>query len=335
MSELQLVDRYARVYIQAAINQGYDLTTIFERSGLASKALVRDTFDLADMLKLSRHVKLLLQDEFCGLTKSGCRVGAIELMVDIAASGATLKEALEKAFRFYAVLSDGIKFTLLELDDETAAIQVDIANPELDQYHFLSEWWLQVIWGTAGWLIGERVEPLAYLFPHPPQIPAVEYSRALGCKCLFSQSNARIVFKRHYLERPVLKVSSQISELISGPFDFGEVPSVTTSITVRLRVFLKARFTEDRNFPAMEKAADHCHLTAATLRRKLLEEGTSFTQIKDNIRRDIALKLLRVRNVAIDAITAEAGFCDVSSLSRAVRNWTGMYPKQYRHSLGL
>lgn len=335
MSELQLVDHYARVYIQTALNQGYDLKTVFEQSGLADKTLVHDSFDFADLVKLSRHVKLLLQDEFCGLTKSGCRVGAIELMVDLAASGTTLKDALEKAFRFYAVLSDGIRFTLLELDEATAAVQVDIANPELDQYHFLSEWWLQVIWGTAGWLIGERIEPLSFVFPHPPQIPEAEYSRALGCECLFSQSCARIVFKRDYLDKPVLKAGSQTGEFISGPYHFGELPSATTSITTRLRAFLKARFTEDRNFPAMDEAAGYCHLTTATLRRKLLEEGTSFTQIKDNIRRDIALKLLRVRNIAIDAITAEAGFCDTSSLSRAVKNWTGMYPKQYRHSLGL
>jgi AraC-like DNA-binding protein len=83
----------------------------------------------------------------------------------------------------------------------------------------------------------------------------------------------------------------------------------------------------------MEYAAKRCELNAHTLRRRLLEEDTSFNQIKDDIRRTIALNLLRDCSANIHAISLEAGFCDTSSFSRAVKKWTGYYPSQYREKI--
>ena len=78
----QLVNRYAQIHIQAACSRGYDLQTIFDRSGVTPKNPSNALFSLGELIKLSRNVKLLLKDEFCGFTKSGCKPGAFEMMVD-------------------------------------------------------------------------------------------------------------------------------------------------------------------------------------------------------------------------------------------------------------
>jgi AraC-like DNA-binding protein len=70
------------------------------------------------------------------------------------------------------------------------------------------------------------------------------------------------------------------------------------------------------------------------LRRRLEEEGTSYRQIKEEIRRDVVLKLLKIPHTPIAEITQRGGFSDASALARAVKGWTGLYPKQYRELLG-
>ena len=70
------------------------------------------------------------------------------------------------------------------------------------------------------------------------------------------------------------------------------------------------------------------------MRRRLEDEGTSYRQLKEDIRRDAVIKLLKVPNVSIAEITQQGGFSDSSALARAVKGWTGLYPKQYRELLG-
>lgn len=325
----QLVNRYARIYIQAASAHGYDLDTIFSFSGIHRSRPANTGFNLVELIKLSRNVKTLIGDEFVGLTKSGCKLGAYDMMVDLALSAPQLGDALQKVFRFYSLLSTDIQFTLIQ-EGEFAAIQVEVAPSELDRENFLSEWWLLNLWSLASWLVGEKIRCLRCDFPHPPELDEMEYRQAFTVECRFSQPRARLYFSREYLKRPVVKNAEDIGEFYSPRERFGEIPGTTEALALRLQGILSLYFSQHREFPSLSYSADQCHLSNQTLRRRLLEEGTSFNKIKDNIRRDVILKLLRLPHTSLTEITQLGGFADTSSLARAVNNWTGLYPKQYR-----
>jgi AraC-like DNA-binding protein len=64
----------------------------------------------------------------------------------------------------------------------------------------------------------------------------------------------------------------------------------------------------------------------------LLEEGTSFHQIKDVLRRDVAVQLLVKTKRSVDAISAEIGFTNITVFHRAFKLWTGGTPRAYRKS---
>jgi AraC-like DNA-binding protein len=76
--------------------------------------------------------------------------------------------------------------------------------------------------------------------------------------------------------------------------------------------------------------ATHLHLSARTLHRQLKEEGASLQQLKDAVRRDVAVAQLQRSKRPIKQIAALAGFQNEKSFSRAFKSWTGQTPEAFR-----
>jgi AraC-like DNA-binding protein len=329
-----VTNRYAQVFIAAAAAKGYDLNAIHKICGIAPTGQRHgQDYTPEELGKLSRHVKLLLQDELCGFAPSSCKVGSFELMCDLATSGATLGDALNKAFRFYALLSHGIDFSL-HCHGNAAYIQIQLSAPELDHHNFLCEWWSMVWWGISSWLIGENIRSLGFEFPHAAAVSMEGYAEAFPGPCKFGQPAARFYFDRRFLERPVMRTAGDLDSLLLSRWDFGFLPANANQLKQRLYHRIKHVFQDSKRFPAMEEMAREFCLSSQTLRRRLEEENTSYRQIKEEIRREQVLKLLKVPTIPLAEITRRGGFSDSSALARAVKGWTGLYPKQYRELLG-
>ncbi|WP_417524892.1 AraC family transcriptional regulator [Marinovum sp.] len=69
-----------------------------------------------------------------------------------------------------------------------------------------------------------------------------------------------------------------------------------------------------------------------TLHRQLRAEGTTFQEIKDSARRDLALKHLTETDVTLGQLAAMLGFPEQSALSRACRKWFGAPPAALRRA---
>jgi AraC-like DNA-binding protein len=78
------------------------------------------------------------------------------------------------------------------------------------------------------------------------------------------------------------------------------------------------------SFTRLAKASG---MSARSLQRMLTLEGSSFRQLSDELRRERALQALLANPGVISAAAADVGYSAQSSLSRAVRRWTGSSPK--------
>jgi DNA-binding GntR family transcriptional regulator/AraC-like DNA-binding protein len=76
----------------------------------------------------------------------------------------------------------------------------------------------------------------------------------------------------------------------------------------------------------LEQAADELGMSKRTLTRQLSVEGTTFQALKDDIRREQAVEMIRNSTEPIAQIAHDLGFSDASSFYRAFRNWTGTTP---------
>jgi AraC-like DNA-binding protein len=78
--------------------------------------------------------------------------------------------------------------------------------------------------------------------------------------------------------------------------------------------------------------ADALHVSPRTLHRQLQEEGASLQSIKDEVRREQAIHLLRRTDRPVKQVALAVGFSNEKSFSRAFSQWTGESPSAFRRS---
>ena len=96
----------------------------------------------------------------------------------------------------------------------------------------------------------------------------------------------------------------------------------------RVRQYLDGRLSKDNDEAAIAKAL---FMSIRTLVRRLHAEGTSFLQIKDQLRRETTLRLLNESKKSVEDIAVQIGFESLTAFHRAFKAWTGSTPLAYRH----
>jgi AraC-like DNA-binding protein len=73
--------------------------------------------------------------------------------------------------------------------------------------------------------------------------------------------------------------------------------------------------------------ANRLGLSQRTLARHLGEEGTRFSELLTNIRRDLASRYLKDESLSISQIAWLLGFQDLGAFSHAFKRWHGTAPR--------
>ena len=71
-------------------------------------------------------------------------------------------------------------------------------------------------------------------------------------------------------------------------------------------------------------------MSVRTLSRALAAAGTSYRQVLDGLRRELALRHLARNTISISEIAFLLGFVELSSFDRAFKRWTGVTPADFR-----
>jgi AraC-like DNA-binding protein len=95
----------------------------------------------------------------------------------------------------------------------------------------------------------------------------------------------------------------------------------------RVRALLRAQPASLSNADAVARAV---HMSTRTLHRHLRDEGASLQNLRDEVRREEAMRQLRRSSRPIKQVALSVGFRDEKSFSRAFRQWTGKTPSGYR-----
>lgn len=85
--------------------------------------------------------------------------------------------------------------------------------------------------------------------------------------------------------------------------------------------------------PQREVVARRLGMSARTLDRRLKEHDTSWQQLLDGVRAQLAQEYLADPTLSVQDIALRLGFSDVRALQRRFRVWTGMAPSDYREQL--
>jgi AraC-like DNA-binding protein len=82
--------------------------------------------------------------------------------------------------------------------------------------------------------------------------------------------------------------------------------------------------------PSIEEMARRLHVSERTLKRRLAAEGTTYSELVEEERRERAFLLLRSAELSIAEIADRLGYSDAANFTRAFRRWTGQSPRAFQ-----
>jgi AraC-like DNA-binding protein len=82
--------------------------------------------------------------------------------------------------------------------------------------------------------------------------------------------------------------------------------------------------------PSIEHLAPRLGVSVRSLQRRLREAGTSYKQVLDQVRHDLALRYLTAGELSIGEVAFLLGFSEPSAFHRAFKRWTGSTPGEFR-----
>ncbi|MDW5376570.1 AraC family transcriptional regulator [Halomonas sp. HP20-15] len=175
---------------------------------------------------------------------------------------------------------------------------------------------------------GRKAFPVQACFSYPAPDHASIYSEHLGCPCYFDQPICELHYSNQILGyKPVLSHDLSANLLRDTCDDL--VCKAVTSTGLGEEVY-QLLIRAPGRFMNMEDVANKFHMTSRTLRRRLAEEGLSFSEILDDARRTLSIEHLRSTHLRIDDICSLVGFSDVSNFRKAFKRWTGDSPRNLR-----
>jgi AraC-like DNA-binding protein len=149
---------------------------------------------------------------------------------------------------------------------------------------------------------------------------------------LFNQPENRILFDAAWLDAP-LELGNEITHSVVVELcdSMMEEFALHIGLCGRVRRILLENLIRPTSF---DKVANQLNMSPSTLRRKLRAENTSFRQLIDELRMNVAIKYLRDTEMTVESISDALGFSEASNFRQAFRRWTKVAPHQLREASG-
>ncbi|MDO8289502.1 MAG: AraC family transcriptional regulator ligand-binding domain-containing protein [Parvibaculum sp.] len=172
-------------------------------------------------------------------------------------------------------------------------------------------------------LAGCRVE-----FAFEPTMPEEIYTRFIGLPVHFGAGVNRFIGPRDAVNLPLAAAGNEVADIYvrqCSKILIERSRSANCAARVR-RILLNA----NNKITSEHAVAERLKMSARTLRRRLSDEKTSFREIFDELRRDMAMAYLSETRLPIAEIGLLLGFDDVANFRRSFRRWNGNSPQTYR-----
>jgi len=147
----------------------------------------------------------------------------------------------------------------------------------------------------------------------------------------FHERASRLSLDSAWLAEPVAVDAACLRRLLSdAPAGLLAPFCQRNGLGEQVRLRLHAQLGKD--MPSLEQTAWSLRITPHSLRRRLAEEGRSFLDIKNELRRDAAIDLLVHSSLKLEDIAEWLGFSESSTFHRSFKLWTGLSPGEYRRA---
>ena len=242
-----------------------------------------------------------------------------------------LLTALEHLIRYLRIVSDAADIALHE-EPDGYGVTVKLWGGGRPVPRQRMEFVLVTILSFCRWITGRDLHPLAAELSIAEPDDLQPYIDAFRCPLQFDVAVPRLRFSRADLLAPLPTSNPVLAELHTQYASEHLRRLGDTKNSYKTREIIIRQLSGGE--PLRGDVAKELCMSERTLQRRLQEEGTSFQDLLDATRRELAEQYLGQKHLTLTQTVALLGFADQSTFFRCCKRWFGMSPGEYRTRLG-
>ncbi len=252
---------------------------------------------------------------------------AVNLFGYLLLSSETVGEGVERVARYQHALT-GVPWISIQSEESSLWLRVGMQHGDREILAIHAEYVAALVLRMMSWVSETQIEPAEARFAHAPRGEPAEYERILRCPVKFEADQSELVMNSRMRHKPSMHANAEVArlhehfatELLARQVREGVAHSVRRALAHQL----------ESGPPDLASVARELAMSARSLQRRLAEEETSFREVLEILRRDLARRHLAHTSIPISEIAYLAGFSEASAFTRAVRRWFGRTPAQVR-----
>lgn len=245
-------------------------------------------------------------------------------------ASATLKEAFERITRYFRIVTDAGEF-MFGREGDVYRLRLHTPDDRPQPAPEAIDAFMSTFVRMCRAAVGRQFSPLSLSLRRPAPAASEGFQRVFRCPIQFDAPVNELRFPRAELERPLEGTNAELAR----HNDQIVVRYLATIEKQDLRARVRAVLIEQLPLgePSAEKIASALHLSLRSLQRKLAAEDSSYEDLLNDTRRELAMSYARDPRYSVGEAAYLLGFSDSSSYSRAFKRWTGRSPSQFRQAV--
>lgn len=253
------------------------------------------------------------------------------LVAHVVYNSATLKEGLEHYIRLFSVVNEAIELEYENID-KRCHLRYIYKSPDYYNIPDIERTLAIVVLRTIK-AIGLETRFYEVNFQHSKPAYAHKFEEVFPCKVNFDQAHCEVVFDSKMLNmkpkrrNPHMRVATlnYANQILSRLFK--------RSISSKVKRIIEKHLS-DGGFDA-EQTAKLLNMSRQTLYRKLKNDGSSYSDLVDQVKQNKAFYLLKQTQLPLTVIAYDLGFSELSAFTRAFKRWTSQTPAEYRKQANI
>ena len=241
----------------------------------------------------------------------------------------TVYDGLRRLVRFGKLVSTTLD---LDLREEGDLVHIDLGrHVDMDDFAFANrDYAVGMVVRMSQLTVGEFLAPVGVAIERPLPTTPERWEYMLSSRVDFDAKCTTISWSRADIMEPLVTGDPALAR-VNDEQTQAYLDSFLAQTTSREVVDKIIERLPDGP-PSQQQIAESMHVSNRTLQRKLKDEGTSFMDLLQDTRLQLARKYLRQRNRSVVETSYLLGFSEPSTFSRAFKRWTGVAPAEFRDS---
>jgi AraC-like DNA-binding protein len=244
---------------------------------------------------------------------------------------ATVGEAMHCASRYLHVYNAAVAFTVDRGERRGQAhMEFGVLVEHEDRWAQTAEHGIGLAWRIMNLLSEGQCHLQQVWLSHGPVADEATYLSRFGAPVTFRADRLALVYAARDLDRPISEQNQQLHDLATSYLD-SQLPRGPAPFTVQVRHAIEALL--GTGACGHRQVANALYMHPRSMQRRLQDEGTTFEEIKDEVRRDLAQRYLSQTDVPLTQVTTLLDYSEQSAFGRSCRRWFHATPRECRSRL--